>query len=166
MSIILRIALELLAAVLLALGLRRHVFLLVFVKGHSMMDTLRNADLVFATRRHKGNSIKRFDVVLCRYPNRRELFIKRVIALPNEVISMAEDTIFINGEAIEENYPRRRCMRKIEETRLADNEYFVMGDNRSVSRDSRAKNVGPIPDFNIVAVVRGVILPLRRARKI
>ena len=163
---LLRILLEVLAAALIALALRHWAFLLVFVKGHSMMDTLRNGELLFALRRHRNRPIGRFDVVLCRYPKRRELFVKRVIGLPGELLSMSDDTVFIDGEPLQESFPKRRCMRRIEEIRLADNEYFVMGDNRPVSRDSRSRAVGPIPKEKIVAVVRCVVFPPGHIRKI
>ena len=166
MNIILQIILELLIAAVLALVLRRWVFLLVFVKGHSMKDSLLSGDLLFATRRRRRNAVKRFDVVLCRYPNRRELFVKRVIALPGEVFSMSDDTVYINGKAIEEPFSKRHCLREVKEIQLADHEYFVMGDNRPISRDSRNRAVGPIADENIVAIVRCIVLPPRRIGKI
>ena len=166
LSIWFKIGLEVLAALIIALALRRWVCLLALVKGRSMLDSLRDGEVLFALRRRAGHEIRRFDVVLCRYPNRKELFVKRVIGLPGETISMADDTVFIDGEALTEDFPRRRCLRKIEETTLGTGEYFVIGDNRPVSRDSRSNLVGPIPEDKIVAVVRCVVFPPHRIRRI
>ena len=140
--------------------------MLALVKGRSMLDSLRDGDVLFALRHRAGREIRRFEVVLCRYPNRKELFVKRVIGLPGETVSMADDTVFIDGEALSEDFPRRRCLRRIEETTLAAGEYFVMGDNRPVSRDSRSPLVGAIPEDKIVAIARCVVFPPQRIRKI
>ena len=78
MSAPVRILLELLAGVLAALLLRRYVCVLAYVKGSSMRDTLRNGEVVFALRRNLCRELRRFDVVLCRYPGRRELFLSLI----------------------------------------------------------------------------------------
>ncbi len=148
----------------IALLLRQFVCLLCLVKGRSMMDTLQNGEVVFALRRKKHGEMRRFDVVLCKYPNRKGLFVKRVVGLPGETIRIEEDILYVNEEPVEENFPRRKCLRPMLERPVGQNEYFVMGDNRPASRDSRS--VGPIPLENIVAVVRCVVFPFKRIRKI
>ena len=76
------------ALAILILILLRCVFLLAWVKGTSMRDTLSDRDILLARRYGRRRDVRRFDVVLCRYPNRKETFVKRVIALPNEMISI------------------------------------------------------------------------------
>ena len=157
-------AIEIIAGIVLALLLRRFVCLLAFVKGRSMMDTLRNGDVLFALRRGVRGELHRFDVVLCRYPHRRQLFVKRIVGLPGERVAIEEGRLMIDGAAVEESFPLRVSRRDMVERRLGEDEYFVLGDNRPSSRDSRI--VGPIPEEKIVAVARCVVLPPRRIRRI
>ena len=150
--------------VVIALLLRRFVCALALVRGRSMLDTLQNHEVMFVLRYGLFGQPKRFDVVVCKYPNRKGLFVKRIIALPGDVVSMEEDVVFINGEAIEENFPRRKCLRRMEERMLGEDEYFVMGDNRPVSQDSR--RVGPLKRSQILCRAKAVVFPFKRMRKI
>lgn len=156
--------LEIAAGVLIALLLRKFVCLMAYVKGRSMENTLHNGEIIFALRPFVHRNIRRFDVVLCRYPGRRQLFVKRVVALSGERVSIQDDILYINGEATPENFPRRACMRPMAEQLVPPNACFVLGDNRPCSRDSRA--VGPIPQDKIVAVVKCVVFPFNKIRKI
>ena len=155
---------EVTAGLIIALILRQFVCLLCHVKGRSMLDTLQDGEVVFALRRRLRGEIKRFDVVLCKYPGRKGLFVKRVVGLPGETICIDEDVLYINSEPVEEDFPRRKCLRPMMQKQLGVDEYFVMGDNRPASRDSRS--VGPIPLKSIVAVVRCVVFPFGRIRRI
>lgn len=155
-----RIGVEIAVGVVLALVLRRYVCLLTYVQGKSMMDTLQGGEVLFALRYGLVKEIRRFDVVICRYPDRKGYFIKRVIGLPGEMISMEEDRVFIDGEALEENFQRRKTLRKMEEMELGADEYFVMGDNRPISRDSR--RVGPLKKSQIIARCCAVVFPLKK----
>lgn len=158
------LAVEITAGVLLALLLRRFVFMLVRVKGKSMQDTLNDGEGMLALRYGLFGGIRRFDVVICRYPGRKGYFVKRVIGLPGERISMAEGVVYIDGAAIEEDFPCRCALRGFEERALGPDEYFLMGDNRPSSSDSR--RVGPIHRRAILARVCCVFLPLMRRRRI
>ena len=98
--------------------------------------------------------IKRGDVItFYGYVDGRLVnIIKRVIALPGEKITINGANVYINGELLEEpyatyTYPSEDYLEEI----IKENEYFVMGDNRSSSVDSR--NVGPIPKKNILGVL-------------
>lgn len=155
---------ELILVVVIALLLRRFVCVLAYVKGRSMQDTLRDGEIVFALRRSLRGGIQRFDVVLCKYPQRKGLFVKRVVGLPGETLHMEDDILYVNGEAVEEDFPKRSCLRPMTERNVHENAYFVMGDNRPASRDSRS--VGPIAQDRIVAVVKCVVFPFRSIRKI
>lgn len=161
---LMRILVEILIGVGIALLLRRFLFLLVWVRGNSMRETLRSGEILFALRRKLHPDLKRFDVVICRYPGRKQHFVKRIVALPNESIAVEEGILLINGSPVAEPFPLRKTTRNLAERQLDDHSYFVMGDNRPVSRDSRS--VGPIQDEAIEAVVKCILWPLRRIQRI
>ena len=155
---------ELTGGVVIALLLRRFVCMFAYVKGRSMLDTLQDGEILFAKRRRKNEPIKRFDVVLCRYPDRKGLFVKRVVGLSGETIAIEEDVLWVNGEAIPEDFSRRKCLRPMTERIVSDGACFVMGDNRPASRDSRS--IGPISEEDIIAIAKYVVFPFRKIRKI
>ena len=159
-----RLACEAAIGVLLALLLRFFVCMLVRVKGKSMMDTLHNGDFMLALCYGLFGDVRRFDVVICRYPGRKGYFVKRIVGLPGERVTMTEGALCINGEAVDEDFPLRKSLRGFEERTLGPDEYFVMGDNRPCSHDSR--RIGPIPCSAIHARVCCVFWPLRRCRRI
>ena len=163
-NIAVRLACEAVTGVLLALLLRRFVCMLVRVKGRSMQDTLHDGDFMLALRYGLFGRIRRFDVVICRYPGRKGHFVKRVVGLPGERVSMEEGALYVNGEAVAEDFPLRKSLRGFEERTLGPDEYFVLGDNRPCSHDSR--RIGPIHRSAIVARVCCVFWPLRRCRRI
>ena len=158
------LACEAAVGVLLALLLRFFVCMLVRVKGRSMMDTLHNGDFMLALRYGLFGRIRRFDVVICRYPGRKGHFVKRVVGLPGERVSMTEGALYVDGAEVTEDFPLRRSLRGFDERTLGPDEYFVMGDNRPCSSDSR--RVGPIHRRAILARVCCVFLPLRRRQRI
>ena len=164
MELALEMAAEIVVGVAIALFLRRFVCMLAIVKGSSMRDTLRNGDVLFAFRRGLCGELRRFDVVLCRYPNRRQLFVKRIVALPGERVAIEEGILRINGLPVEENFAHWPNRRDMVERKLGAGEYFVMGDNRPSSRDSRS--VGAIPERRIIGVARCVVFPPRRFKKL
>lgn len=163
-NIAVRLACEAVTGVLLALLLRRFVCMLVRVKGRSMQDTLHDGDFMLALRYGLFGRIRRFDVVICRYPGRKGHFVKRVVGLPGERISMEEGALYVDGAEVTEDFPLRRSLRGFDERTLGPDEYFVMGDNRPCSSDSR--RVGPIHRRAILARVCCVFLPLRRRQRI
>ena len=163
-AILIYLICELTVGLILALILRRYVCALVLVKGRSMLDTLQNHELMLVLRYGPFGKPRRFDVVICRFPDRKQLFVKRIIGMPGERISMQEGRVFINGEALEENFSKRPCVRSFEEVLLGDEDYFVMGDNRPASSDSR--KVGPIREDMLLGRAKSVIFPLKRRRRI
>ena len=164
--ILIYIGIDFAASIVIALLLRRFVCAFVLVKGRSMLNTLQNHELMLVLRYGLFGKPRRYDIVICRYPNRKQLFVKRVIGLPGETIAMTDGQVLINGEILEERFPKRTTPRSFDEIQLGENEYFVMGDNRPCSVDSRSIRVGPIQEKMLLGRAKCVIFPFQKRRKL
>ena len=153
---------SLLIALLCALAIRRFGFMLVRVQGESMRDTLRTGDRLYVSI--LSARFRRGDVVICRYPRRKGWFVKRLIALPGDTVSVTMGEVFVNGQPVDAPWPARRALYTRPELRLGEGEYYVLGDNRRSSRDSHSPEVGPV--CRPRGVVRAVIWPPRRIGRI
>ncbi len=112
-----------------------------------------------------GGDPERFDIVICRYPGRGDInFVKRVVGLPGDVVELREGYLYVNGEKYEEayiddNYRVRGASDGYSygPYTVPEGEFFVMGDHRNNSNDSRA--LGSISRNMIVGHVRRVLYP-------
>ena len=134
--------------------IRTFVFTMIRVEGNSMMETLQDGDRVASTIIDmKLHGPARNDIVITTYPGENKFVVKRVIGLPGETIEIKNGVTHIDGKPIEEPYVQHPTPNdRFPELKLADDEYFVMGDNRFVSKDSRM--VGPVTRDVITAKVR------------
>lgn len=121
------------------------------VSGSSMYDTLEDGDNLWINKlSYHFEDPKRFDIVVFPYQDSSVYYIKRIIGLPGERVRIEEDgTIYINNEPLEENYGYETISsnmigRAKNNIILGEDEYFVMGDNRNDSKDSRFEEVGNI----------------------
>ena len=111
------------------------------VEGTSMLPHLEDHDRLFINKFvYHITSIERGDVVVFHYPrDPQKSYIKRVIALPGDRLRIDHGQVWVNGKALAENYVpvAYRDSRSYSETIIPDDSYFVMGDHRSISSDSR-----------------------------
>lgn len=164
LSTILYLALVILAAYLIVtfVGQRTEV------NGSSMENTLNNGDnLIVDKISYRLGSPKRFDVVVFPYPqNPSTYFIKRVIGLPGETVQIdSSGKIYINGQVLEENFGREVISNPglaQEPIKLGEDQYFVLGDNRNNSMDSRDSRVGLISGKSMVGKAFLRIWPLNK----
>ena len=111
------------------------------VEGTSMQPELRDQDRLFVNKfAYDFEKISRGDVVVFYYPrDTQKSYIKRVIALPGDNIRIDDGRVYVNGQRVDESYvPKRfRDVRSMADMVVPPDEYFVMGDHRSISSDSR-----------------------------
>ena len=174
-----------LIAVAIALVVRAVIFEPVRVDGHSMDDTLADREIMFVSKidynsiwfcfpwqsaEAKENAARwtlfgnpnRFDVVICRYPGRGDTnFVKRVIGLPGDTVELRDGYLYLNGERYEEPYIndeyRTGPLNTFGPYTVPEGKYFVMGDHRNNSNDSRSQ--GPLDRSMIIGHVRQVVYP-------
>jgi signal peptidase I len=131
------------------------------VHGHSMETTLQDGDNLWIDKlTYHFSNPKRFDIIVFPYQGQDVYYIKRVIGLPGETVQITPDgSILINGEVLSESYGREVMVDSgtaSEPLTLGPDEFFVLGDNRNDSRDSRWADVGNINKKDIIgkAVLR------------
>ena len=113
------------------------------VSGRSMNPTLENGDNLITDKiSYRFSDPKRYDIVVFPFEdeNGKRNFIKRIIGLPGETVQIKDGEVYINGELLGETYGKEKmdyAGRASEPITLGDDEYFVLGDNRSNSKDSR-----------------------------
>lgn len=172
----------LIAALVIATVFRAYIAEPIRVDGNSMTNTLLDNEIVLVSKlAYRFGEMERGDIVICRYPGRvstafnlgaaisvenHVLFVKRLVALPGDTVEIRNSLLYVNGEVVEDpefmasrpgDYPLRL---------LGEDEYFVIGDNRRTSHDSRADDVGPISGDAIMGKVTRVLLPFSNFRSV
>jgi signal peptidase I len=135
------------------------------VEGTSMLPVLEDQDRLFINKMaYRVGDIHRGDVVVFQYPRDHEKsYIKRVIALPGDDLRIDHGQVYVNGSRIEERYVPKQFTddRSQPEMMVPAQEYFVMGDHRSISSDSR--DFGPVERGLIYGKAAFVYWPMDQA---
>lgn len=135
------------------------------VTGTSMSPTLQEGQVLMAS---KGHDFKTGDVIAFYYNNK--ILVKRVIAMPGDWVNISEDgTVYVNDIAIDEPYLNEKALGdcNIElPYQVPESKIFVMGDNRSVSLDSRNTAIGCVSEEQVVGRITFAIWPLSKIDKI
>lgn len=162
----------LIIAVLLAAIIRYFLFAPIIVDGLSMMPTLHDHDRMIVNKlSYKIGEPDRFDIVVFHAPEGKD-YIKRVIGLPGDKVEYRNDTLYINGKAIDEPYLDEYKKDVIDgpltepftlkeltgQETVPEGELFVMGDNRRYSKDSR--HIGTVPMEKVLGNTSVIYWPL------
>lgn len=139
----------------------------VVVRGSSMNPTLNNFDICISNRLSivLGGSIDRFDIVVAQTEEGE--IVKRVVGIPGDVISYQDGVLTVNGTTVVEDYiiddpSKHHSDMDFRDVRLGADEYFLMGDNRTGSTDSRY--FGPFHRSDIISKDMLILFPFSRIR--
>lgn len=120
------------------------------VEGESMENSLYNGENVLVDKvSYHFQEPKRFEIIVF-YPNGKgngKYFVKRIIGMPGETVEIVDGDIYIDGDKLSEGYGKNAITRSglaSSPITLGEDEYFVLGDNRLISKDSRYSSVGPV----------------------
>ncbi|MCR5428886.1 MAG: signal peptidase I [Lachnospiraceae bacterium] len=142
------IAVYLIMAVLIIKLVPKYVMERVSVEGESMKETLQDGDQLIGEKLSvRFNSLKRYDIIyFAPKGNHKSVdFIKRIIGMPGEMIYIVDSVVYINGRPLQEDFAAEDQFLSYTAANpiyLGEDEYFVMGDNRNHSTDSRSSSVG------------------------
>ncbi len=147
--------------ILLIVFIRSFIVTPVRVNGESMYPTLKDREIMLLNKiYYRFNDIKRFDIVVVN--TKDEKIIKRVIGLPGETLKIEDNILYINGQEVKEKFLKEETadfdLEDLGVTKIPSDSYFVMGDNRNNSKDSRM--IGPVKKNQIVGKTKLVIFPL------
>ena len=140
------------------------------VEGSSMNITLNDKDSVFVDKiSYRFKDPERYDIVIFKFLHADDTYyIKRIIGLPGETVQIIDGKVYINGQMLtDDNYGYAdidRPERAVNPITLGEGEYFVMGDNRNESTDSRFSSVGNVQREQIVGRAFMRIWPLNQIK--
>ncbi|KGP92106.1 signal peptidase [Pontibacillus chungwhensis BH030062] len=148
-------------ALVLAFAIRHFVFATSIVEGTSMDPTLEDGERVMYNKFvYLVGEPERGDIVIIQRPTKN--YVKRIIGLPGDTVEVSEDhSLYVNGKEVEQDYLNKQAIQgtfPFSEKEVPEDEYFVMGDNRIVSKDSR-NGLGFINHDEVIGRSELVIYP-------
>lgn len=165
---------DLLQTIVFSISIFLFIYLLLFqphkIKGDSMQPNFPNGEFLLTDKiSYRFHPPQRGDVIVFKAPvNEEDDYIKRIIGLPGDTISIKDGSVYVNGQKLEETYLPSGLytnggifLPNNKEIVVPDNYFFVMGDNRPYSSDSRAW--GFVPKKNIIGKAWLVYWPPQKA---
>lgn len=144
--------------------LSRTVLMLNFIPSGSMEGTIRTGDFVLGTRYDIGEGdIERYDILVFVPPDEPDtVYIKRVIGLPGETVVVCDGSVYADGVRLDDSFVKNPMNTKGDGTYVVpDGCYFVMGDNRNQSDDSRFWTEKYVPVENVEGRAKFIIFPFK-----
>ena len=146
--------------VIVVVFIRTFIVTPAMVDGASMEPTLEDRDVLLINK--YDDSIDRFDIVVFNYEGER--LIKRVIGLPGDHIKYQNNKLYVNGKLVKENFKHDDTedfdLASLGYNEVKDGYYFVVGDNRGISKDSRI--IGLVSKKNIIGKTNYAIFPFNK----
>lgn len=151
-------------AFILAFLLKTFIFQIAFVKGPSMQPTLYQGQILIVSKiSYRIGSPKRGEIVVINDKLENKDLIKRVIGMPNESLEIKDGSVYIDGNILSPDYTDIPTYENgFEKSKTSDNEYFVLGDNRVESRDSRSDTLGFVKEKSIIGKAVFRLWPLNK----
>lgn len=151
---------------ILIMWFRTNVISMNYVPTKSMENTLCVGDILLGSC--NTDNINRYDIIVFYPPKeakpeyKSEKYVKRVIGLPGDTVSIKDNKVYINGKLIEEDYIKEPMETADATYEIPKDEYFVMGDNRNNSLDARFWNGAFVKKDSILSVETTIIYPFNR----
>ncbi len=165
--------LTIIVTIIIIFVIRTYIFSPVIVEGDSMNPTLIEGDRLFINKIGKYvGEIDRLDVVVFKSKNSKH-YIKRVVGMPGDNIQFIDNRLYIDNQLVSENYviedeqQRDLTLNTLYGyEKIPDDYYFVLGDNRPNSMDSRQRSIGLVHESQILGSSNLIVWPLNRIQNV
>ena len=151
-------------AILLALFIITFIAQSFLVQGQSMEPTLHNGERLLVDKlTYRFREPQRGEIIVFRYPSDpRRRFIKRIIGLPGDRLEIRDNVVYLNGRPLDEPYIKGPTYGEYPPVTVKPGHFFVLGDNRNNSEDSRYEDVGQVPRRNVGGRALLIYWPITR----